>query len=125
MTDFFGAIFCGHVSICGCLLGSARFTKQVQHPTLGAAMGNNYEQLSLDERIEIYRLIENGLSRRRIAAAIGRSASTVSREIRRNAKPTKHYPGGYKPVRAHQLAARRRRWDARFKMQRQPVLRRL
>ncbi|MBU1210371.1 MAG: IS30 family transposase, partial [Alphaproteobacteria bacterium] len=46
-------------------------------------------------------------------------------EIRRNAKPTKHYPGGYKPVRAHQLAARRRRWDARFKMQRQPVLRRL
>ena len=80
---------------------------------MGAAMGHCYTHLSLDERIEIYRLAANGLSVRRIAAAIGRHASTISREIRRNSKPTKTFSGGYKPQRAHSLAERRRRWNAR------------
>jgi len=88
-------------------------------------MGERYGQLSLDERIEIYRLHEGGISRRKIAAAIGRSHTTVSRELRRNSVPTKAWRGGYSPRRAHALAARRRRWDGRFKLARQPDLRRL
>lgn len=90
---------------------------------MGAAMGKNYSHLSLEERIEIYHCFENGLSRRSIAQRLGRAVSTISRELRRNARPTKQYVGGYKPDRAHQLAARRRRWDARFKLERQPDLR--
>ena len=86
-------------------------------------MGIQYSQLSLDERIEIYRLLKNGLSYRAIAGVISRSVSTISREVRRNSKPTKQFQGGYFATRAHGLAMRRRRWDARFKMQRQPALR--
>ena len=88
-------------------------------------MGRDYGQLSLDERIEIYRLHEAGISCRRIAEAIGRHHTTVSRELKRNSKPTKAWRGGYAPTRAHDLAIRRRRWDCRFKLERQPDLRRL
>ena len=86
-------------------------------------MGQCYGQLSLEERVEIYRLHADGESRRQIAAALGRSPSTISRELRRNAQPSKRWAGGYEPVRAHQLAGRRRRWDCRFKLARQPDLR--
>ncbi len=86
-------------------------------------MGNNYSQLSLFERIEIYRLHCSGTSCRAIACELERSPSTICRELRRNGKPTNQYSGGYLPERAHQLAARRRLWDPRFKMQRQPALR--
>jgi IS30 family transposase len=82
-------------------------------------MGKCYSQLGLDERIEIYRLHAGGISQKEIAAALGRSASTISRELRRNSKPTKAWPGGYKASRAHDLALRR----ARFKLERQPDLR--
>jgi len=88
-------------------------------------MGQNYRQLSLDERIEIGRLHAAGLSDRRIAAAIGRDHTTIGRERRRNGKPTKAWSGGYAPARAHDLAVRRRRWDCRFKLVRQPDLRAL
>ena len=86
-------------------------------------MGECYGQLSLAERIEIYRLHAGGKSLRSIGRSLGRSASTIQREIRRNAVPTKVWPGGYDPVRAHDLAWRRRRWDKRFKLARQPDLR--
>ncbi|MEM8690173.1 MAG: helix-turn-helix domain-containing protein, partial [Pseudomonadota bacterium] len=86
-------------------------------------MGEHYSQLSLSERIEIYRLHSGGFSLRAIARELGRSVSTISRELRRNSKATKSHPGGYQPERAHGLAERRWRWDARFKMQRQPALR--
>jgi IS30 family transposase len=59
----------------------------------------------------------------RSACYLGRSASTVQREIRRNSSATKVWQGGYDPVRAHDLAWRRRRWDKRFKLARQPDLR--
>lgn len=88
-------------------------------------MGTIYDQLCLSERIEIYRLHSGGQSLRRIASAIGRSASTISRELRRNGRRTKVWPGGYRPDRAEQLAIRRRRWDCRFKLARQPALRTL
>lgn len=86
-------------------------------------MGQCYGQLSLEERVEIYSLHERGGSRRQIASALGRSPSTISRELRRNAQPSKKWTGGYEPVRAQRLAARRRRWDGRFKLARQPDLR--
>jgi IS30 family transposase len=86
-------------------------------------MGRCYGQLSLKERVEIYRLHAGGKSQNQIASSLGRAPSTISRELRRNSKPTKVWSGGYEPVRAQQLADRRRRWDCRFKLARQPGLR--
>jgi IS30 family transposase len=86
-------------------------------------MGRCYGQLSLEERVEIYRLHAGGRSQNQIASALNRAPSTVSRELRRNSRPTKVWPGGYDPVRAQRLADRRRRWDGRFKLARQPDLR--
>lgn len=86
-------------------------------------MGNSYQHLSLSERIELYRLREEGQSWRTIATRLGRSPATLSREWRRNSRPTKTWTGGYRPERAHELAERRRHWDGRFKLARLPVLR--
>src|SRR5512144_1376399 len=68
-------------------------------------MGAKYDQLDLDERIEMWRLYEAGTSRREIGRIIGRSASTVGRELRRNTLPR----GGYKPASADRIALSRRR----------------
>ncbi|MEH3041545.1 MAG: IS30 family transposase [Sphingomonas paucimobilis] len=86
-------------------------------------MGVRYRQFSLDERIEIDRLRRSGWSCRRIGAAIGRSHTTAGRELCSNSRATKAWPGGYAPARADTLASRRRRWDCRFKLVRQPDLR--
>lgn len=85
-------------------------------------MGQNYQQLGLRERIEIEIWQRRGCSGRAIARHLGRSPSTISRELRRNAKPTKQWRGAYDGERADRLARRRRGWDARFKMARQPDL---
>jgi IS30 family transposase len=85
-------------------------------------MGRSYEQLSLRERVEIEIWRGRGWSLRRIGEALGRSAGTISRELRRNGKPTKQWAGSYQGERAHGLARRRRRWDARYKLVRQPAL---
>ena len=68
-------------------------------------MGQGYEQLTLDDRCTIARLHEGGQSIRQIAAALDRSPSTISRELKRN-HGTKV---GYKPTYA-QEQARARRW---------------
>ena len=86
------------------------------------AMGQCYCQLSLEERIEIYRLHAAGESMRMIARSLKRDVSTISREVARNGLATKVWPGGYAPARAQKLAERRRRWDGRFKLARQPDL---
>lgn len=88
-------------------------------------MGQNYGHLTLEERIEIYRLHAAGESKRSIGRALKRSASTISREIRRNSLRTRAWSGGYCAARAQKLAERRRRWDGRFKLARQPDLRHL
>ena len=88
-------------------------------------MGRSYGQLSLEERIEIYRLRAAGESMRMIARSLNRDVSTISREIARNGLATKVWPGGYVPARAQKLAERRRRWDGRFKLARQPDLQNL
>jgi len=82
-----------------------------------------YKHLSLRERVVIELRRDQGWSYRRIGAELGRPASTVSREMNRNARPTKQWSGPYDGERAHALALRRRRWDARFKLARQPDLR--
>jgi IS30 family transposase len=85
-------------------------------------MGKHYEQLSLRERMEIDLWRREGFSRREIALRLDRSPATISRELRRNTRPTKQWSGPYDGERAHSLAARRRRWDARYKLARQPDL---
>ena len=86
-------------------------------------MGKHYDQLSLRERCPIDLLKQDGLSNGQSAARLGRARSTIGREVRRNSKPTKAWQGGYEPERAHALALRRRCWDNRHKLARQPDLR--
>lgn len=86
-------------------------------------MGRRYEQLSLRERVRIEIWRGEGRSLRWIGVQLGRAAGTISRELRRNAQPTKQWRGSYDGERAQRLALRRRRWDARYKLVRQPELR--
>jgi IS30 family transposase len=86
-------------------------------------MARRYKQITLSERIELYRMHKANCSVRAIASALGRSPSTISRELNRNSRPTKTWSQGYEPVRAQALKDRRRRWDARFKLARDPRLR--
>jgi len=85
-------------------------------------MAKSYQHLSLTERIDLYRMRAEGNSMQAVATALGRSPSTISRELKRNSKPTKAWAGGYQPERAQCLSERRRRWDGRFKLTRQPSL---
>jgi transposase, IS30 family len=85
-------------------------------------MEHSYSHFSQEERVQIYHWHANGMSARALGKKIGRHHSSISRELARNSKATKQYKGGYEPVRAHGLAERRRRWDCRFKLERQPDL---
>jgi IS30 family transposase len=76
--------------------------------------------LDREERYELARLREDGLSLRQLAARLGRSPSTVSRERARNADPR---TGGYQPERAHRLAWERQRRPTPSKLSQHPVLR--
>src|SRR3954468_10362424 len=64
--------------------------------------------LELEERERLAALKAEGLSLRAIARQLGRAASTVSREVRRNALPK----GGYLPVRAEGCYRERRQRQA-------------
>ncbi len=68
-------------------------------------MGKRYDQLDLDDRIEICRLHAAGKSRREIGHLMGRDASTISRELRRNSLAR----GECKPASADRMALSRRR----------------
>jgi transposase, IS30 family len=59
--------------------------------------------VSQDERIEIADLHQAGLGVRQIAVRLGRSPSTISRELGRNATAR-----GYRPFEAHRRATARR-----------------
>lgn len=61
--------------------------------------------VSLLEREQLQDLRRTGLSIRQIAAEMGRSPSTISRELRRNTVSTR----GYMPHTAHRLSVKRRR----------------
>lgn len=81
-------------------------------------MGRRYRHLDLEQRCWIARLHADGQSYRQIAAAMDRSASTVSREMKRNSGRR----GGYKPAYADEQAWARR-WRG-SRLARQPDLRR-
>src|SRR5690606_41955942 len=66
---------------------------------------------------------EDGRSLRGIEVKLGRAARKIDRELRRNTQPTKLMRCSYDGERAQRLALRRRRWDARYKLARQPELR--
>jgi IS30 family transposase len=63
-----------------------------------------YKHLTLKERYQIWSFFENGKSRNQIARKIGRSVSTVSRELKRNKSPGQHY----EPEMAEELAKKRK-----------------
>ncbi len=86
-------------------------------------MSHSYSQLTLEERVEIYRLHADGKSPRAIAAWLGRSPTTISRELRRNSLPTKAWPGGYSAPRAQELTDRRRQRGRPHKLTTSPELR--
>src|SRR5262245_815782 len=81
-------------------------------------MGDKYDQLSLQERCQIARLQAEGCALRKIAAALDRSPSTISREIARN----RGNHVGYKVTYA-QEQAKARRWSG-SRLEREPELRR-
>jgi IS30 family transposase len=72
-------------------------------------MGRSYEQLGLEDRCSIARLREGGQSIRQIAAALDRSPSSVSRELKRNTGSGPR-AAAYQPAYA-QAQTRARRWS--------------
>ncbi|WP_033296420.1 IS30 family transposase, partial [Amycolatopsis jejuensis] len=76
--------------------------------------------LSVEERIVIADGLAASRSRRAIAAELGRSPSTISREIARNARPGS---GEYRPHAAHDLARARRPRPKTGKIAASPELR--
>src|SRR5215469_16963600 len=76
--------------------------------------------LDREERYELARLREAGLSVRAVATRLGRSPSTVCRELARNADPR---TGGYLPERAHRLAWERQRRPKGSRLSGNPALR--
>lgn len=73
-------------------------------------MGKQYDQLDIDERYELCRLHEAGKGVHEIGRLMGRSGSTISRELRRNALPV----SGYRPVSADRMALARCRRQSRI-----------
>jgi IS30 family transposase len=54
-------------------------------------MGQRYSHLSLEERTQLSLLASRGLKQREIAAQLGRSPSSISRELARNRAPSRAY----------------------------------
>jgi transposase, IS30 family len=75
--------------------------------------------LSVEERHELARLRESGLAVRAVAARMGRSPSTISRELARNTGPR----GMYQPMLAHTLACGRQARPKPSRLARLPALR--
>ena len=83
-------------------------------------MGTYYSQLNMDERNQIHRCSNEGLSLRAIARRLNRPPSAVSREVARNTTG-KHYDAG----RAHVAATARRRRGTVKLMAGSPLLNRV
>ena len=79
-------------------------------------MGQNYGQLSLEQRCTIARHRQAGKTIRQIAAAMDRAPSTIARELKRNSSTQV----GYQPAYAEQQA-KSRRWRG-SRLLRQPDL---
>jgi IS30 family transposase len=83
-------------------------------------MSSTQRFLSVEERIVIADLRREGRSLRAIAAELGRDASTISREVRRNAHPGS---GEYRPYAAQDRAESRRPRPKTGKLAANPQLR--
>ena len=68
-------------------------------------MGQQYEQLSLEERCTLSRLSHAGKTMRQIAAAMDRAPSTIMRELKRNSGAKVGYQAAYA-----EQQAKSRRW---------------
>jgi len=103
---------------------SRGFAYAVHHKMGGVYRPANSEYsdryLDRDERYELARLRDTGLSMRACAARMRRSPSTISRELARNTGPGR---GQYQPERAHRLAWQRQRRPKPSKLSQQPWLR--
>jgi IS30 family transposase len=75
--------------------------------------------LDRDERYELARLKDAGHPQAEIGRRMGRSASTISRELKRNRDPR---TGQYQPERAHAMAWQRQRRPKPSKLARYPLL---
>ena len=82
------------------------------------AVSYSARYLDREERYEIARLREAGLTMRQVAVRLGRSPSTICRELARNAGPH-----GYQPERAHRLAWDRQRRPKTSRLAANPALR--
>lgn len=67
-------------------------------------MNKHYQQLTLEQRYQIWSLRDSGKTYEAIATLIGVDKSTVSRELKRNSSAS-----GYKPTVAEKLSQTRRR----------------
>jgi transposase, IS30 family len=74
-------------------------------------MGAHYRHLTRDERMKIKALLQEGFSISHIARRLGRSRSTVAREIKRNSGQR-----GYRPKQAQEKADERKQRAVRTKM---------
>ena len=115
----------------GALLGVSRSQVSQWRLQAGGVIKNELRAspryLSREDRYEIARLRDHGLGVRAIAKRLGRAASTVSRELRRNdasrdGRRDRLVPG-YQPELAHQLMLARRPRPKRSKLARCPALR--
>ena len=68
-------------------------------------MGTKYGQLDESERVLIWKWQKLGLSKRKIAKELSRSASTISRELRRNKVEEESYEPG---IEAQRIASERK-----------------
>ncbi|KXB77220.1 hypothetical protein HMPREF1860_01509, partial [Prevotella amnii] len=64
-----------------------------------------YHQLTSEQRSQILALLQKKTGRKEIAAIVGISQSTLSREIRRNSTPS----GKYIWTKVHDMAMQRRK----------------
>ncbi|MGN2636391.1 IS30 family transposase [Nocardia takedensis] len=96
--------------------GTVRRVVAPVDPIVGKSISPRF--LCEDERIEIADRRRAGETIRAIAAVLNRSPSTISRELRRNARVC----GQYRPFEAHRKACRRRSRPRPTRMSADPVL---
>jgi IS30 family transposase len=87
-------------------VGERQYWLRPQSGKTKVAAMSKYCQLTQDERYRITALLGLGLSRSEVARRLGRSASTVCRELKRNRT---HHDGSYRAAKAFQYAMARRR----------------
>src|SRR4051794_18050458 len=76
-------------------------------------VGVGWRRLTFAERSEIARLRDGGRGVREIARAVGRSPSSISREVQRNVSPS---PRRYRALPAHLMARERGRRPKPFRL---------